>query len=172
MPVVKQSERQRCLVLTTHEACSSAGVIISYRILVAAVTHTGRSEVGYDLKSNSTHVRYIGKYYRRASLLAMNCWSTVIAEFVTDPLVAQRMQSVCCMCVCVCVVITLSATSYSHSYVESGMRSGYLLTYGTRPSSPSLKRATGLNVVITVEFHFCLLPARYLPDCYRIGCLL
>jgi len=66
---------------------------------------------------------------------------------------------------------TLSATSYSHSYVESGMRSGYPLTYGMRPSSPSLKRATGLTVVITVKFHFCLLPARYLPDCYRIGCL-
>jgi len=63
-------------------------------------------------------------------------------------------------------------TSYSHSYVESGMTSGYPLTYGTRPSSPSLKRATGLTVVITAEFHFCLLPARYLPDCYRIGYLL
>jgi len=70
------------------------------------------------------------------------------------------------------LVTRLSATSYSHSYVESGMRSGYQLTYGMRPSSPSLKRATGLTVVITAEFHFCLLLARYLPDCYRISYLL
>ena len=69
--------------------------------------------------------------------------------------------------VCVCV-IRLSTTSYSHSYVESGMKSGYLLTYGTRPSLPSLKRGTGLTEVITAEFDFCLVPARYLPDYYRL----